>query len=206
MNWHSSQLGKLMTSPKTKGEVLSQGAKTYIRQIAKQHFFGYKVILDNKYINKGKEQEQESINLLNAVRFTNYKKNDTRVESDYLTGECDILTDNLIIDVKTSFNIETWPATSQEAIDSDYEWQGRAYMMLYQRDTFEVVHCLISTWDQFINPYEQKSLHEVDHIDPIKRITVVRYERDLHKEALIKEKLIFASEYYAEYINELNNK
>jgi hypothetical protein len=206
MKWHPSSLGKLMTTPKSKGENLSQGAKTYIRQIAKQDFFGYRVELDNKYINKGKDQEQDSIDLLNSVRFKKYKKNDVRIEDEYLTGECDILSDDRVIDVKTSWNLETWPATSSEAHDNDYEWQGRAYLMLYDREIFELVFCLVTTKDEFINQWEQIDLHRVDHIAPEKRITSVIYERDLEKEELIREKLIFANEYYCQYVNQLNSK
>jgi hypothetical protein len=206
MKWHPSSLGKLMTTPKSKGENLSQGAKTYIRQVAKQDFFGYRVELDNKYINKGKDQEQDSIDLLNAVRFTNYKKNDVRIEDEYMTGECDILIDDRVIDVKTSWNLETWPATSSEAHDNEYEWQGRAYLMLYEREIFELIFCMVTTKDEFLNQWEQIDLHRVDHIAPEKRITSVIYERDLEKEELIREKLIFANEYYAQYINQLNLK
>ena len=206
MKWHPSSLGKLMTTPKSKTENLSQGAKTYIRQVAKQDFFGYRVELDNKYINKGKDQEQDSIDLLNAVRFTNYKKKDVRIEDEYMTGECDILVDDRIIDVKTSWNLETWPATPGEAHDNDYEWQGRAYLMLYEREIFELVFCLVTTKDEFLNQWEQIDLHRVDHIAPEKRITSVIYERDLEKEELIREKLIFANEYYSQYINQLNSK
>ena len=206
MKWHPSSLGKLMTTPKSKGENLSQGAKTYIRQVAKQDYFGYRVELDNKYINKGKDQEQDSIDLLNAVRFSNYKKNDVRLDDEYMTGECDILADDRVIDIKTSWNLETWPATPGEAHDNDYEWQGRAYLMLYEREIFELVFCLVTTKDEFLNQWEQIDLHRVDHIAPEKRITSVIYERDLEKEQLIREKLIFANEYYSQYINQLNSK
>ena len=206
MKWHPSSLGKLMTTPKSKTENLSQGAKTYIRQVAKQNFFQYRVELDNKYINKGKDQEQDSIDLLNAVRFTNYKKNDVRIENEYMTGECDILADDRVIDIKTSWNLETWPATPGEAHDNDYEWQGRAYLMLYDREIFELVFCMVTTKDEFLNQWEQIDLHRVDHIAPEKRITSVIYERDLEKEELIREKLIFANEYYSQYINQLNSK
>ena len=194
MKWHPSSLGKLMTTPKSKTENLSQGAKSYIRQVAKQDFFGYRVELDNKYINKGKDQEQDSIDLLNSVRFTKYHKNIFRLEDEYLTGECDILADDRVIDIKTSWNLETWPATPGEAHDNEYEWQGRAYLMLYEREIFELVFCLVTTKDEFLNQWEQIDLHRVDHIAPEKRITSVIYERDLEKEELIREKLIFANE------------
>jgi hypothetical protein len=206
MKWHPSSLGKIMTTPKLKGETLSQGAKTYIRKIAKEDFFGYNTELDNKFINKGKEQEQDSIDLINLVRFTNYKKNTIRIDNEWLTGECDILLDDKIIDVKTSWSLETWPATSSEAHESDYEWQGRCYMMLYDKPQFELSFCMVTTKDEFLNQWENLSIHRVDHIAPEKRITSVIYERDLEKEEMIRDKCIFASEYYSQYINLLNEK
>ena len=206
MKWHPSSLGKLMTTPKASGDTLSQGAKTYIRKIAKEDFFGYNTELDNKFINKGKDQEQDSIDLINLVRFTNYQKNTIQIDNEWLTGECDILLDDKIIDVKTSWSLETWPATPGEAHDSEYEWQGRAYMMLYDRPTFELSFCMVTTKDEFLNQWENLSIHRVDHIAPEKRITSVIYERDLEKEQMIRDKCIFASEYYSQYINELNEK
>jgi hypothetical protein len=206
MKFHPSSIGKIMTTPKLKGETLSQGAKTYIRKIAKEDFFGYNTELDNKFINKGKDQEQDSIDLINLVRFTNYQKNTNRVDNEWLTGECDILLDDKIIDVKTSWSLETWPATPGEAHDSEYEWQGRAYMMLYDKPQFELSFCMVTTKDEFLNQWENLSIHRVDHIAPEKRITSVIYERDLEKEQMIRDKCIFASEYYSQYINLLNEK
>ena len=101
MKWHPSSIGKIMTNARSKSEVLSETAKSYIKSIAKQDFYGYNIELNNKYIIKGIEQEQDSIDLVNAVRFTDYKKNKVRLETELMTGECDILLDDTIIDIKS---------------------------------------------------------------------------------------------------------
>ena len=210
MKWHPSEIGKIMTNARAKGEVLSETAKSHIRSIAKQNFYGYTVDLNSKYITKGKEQEQDSINLLNAVRFTDYKKNNTRIETDMFTGECDILLDDLIIDIKTSWSLETFPATADEGYESSYEYQGRAYMHIYDRPYFELIYCMVSTDPtgdhNLLSPWDNLSLHRVDHIDPAKRITVLRFERDFEIEQQMIEKLRHASEYYAQYYSQLNLK
>jgi hypothetical protein len=74
MKWHPSSLGKLMTTARSKSELLSETTKTYIRSVAKQDFYGYDLELNNKYILKGINQEDDSINLLNSVNFTQYTK------------------------------------------------------------------------------------------------------------------------------------
>ena len=210
MKWHPSSIGKIMTSARSKSEVLSETAKSYIKSIAKQDFYGYNIELNNKYIIKGIEQEQDSIDLVNAVRFTDYKKNKVRLETQLMTGECDILLDDTIIDIKTSWSLETWPATAEDGDESLYEWQGRAYMYLYDRPSFELIYCMVSTDPKndfgLLNQWDNMSLHRVDHIDAAKRITVIRYERDIELELAMLERLRHASEFYVQYINKLNNK
>lgn len=207
MKFRASQLGKLMTSSRTKGEALSQTAKSYIIQKAKEDFYDYRVELTNKYILKGIHQEQDSIDLLNAVRFESYKKNEKREENEWLTGCCDIITEDLIIDIKSSWSLDTFPATSYELKDlSEYEWQGRAYLWLYDRPRFELCYVMVSTADDILSDFDSYAIHKVDHIDPAKRITSITFERDKELEIQMAEKLIAATEFYKEVINQLENK
>jgi len=206
MIFRCSSLGRIMTSPRTKGEVLSETAKTYIRSLAKEDFYGYTSEIENKYLTKGINQELESIELLNAVRFEDYTKNSERITTDLLTGECDIITDDTIIDIKTSWSLETFPATSDEAHDKDYEWQLRGYMMLYNRPKAELVFCMVTTDPELLNAWDNKTIHEVDHIEPRFRVTSVKYERDEALEGQMLEKLKAAQEYYVWYVNQLNAK
>ena len=206
MKWHPSSLGKLMTASRSKSEVLSETTKTYIRGVAKQDFYGYNVELNNKYINKGIMQENDSIALLNTVNFTNYSKNTERLNNEWLTGEADIVLDDRIIDIKTSWSLETFPATLEEAVNKDYEWQLRAYLFLYDKQYASLVYCMVTTHPSLLNEWENLSLHQVDHIDASKRITTITYERDLELEEEIKVRLHYCTEYYVKYINQLNNK
>jgi len=206
MKWHPSSIGKIMTNTRSKSEILSETAKSYIKSVAKQDFFGYNVDLNNKYVIKGQEQEQDSINLLNAVRMTSYVKNDKRLINDIMTGECDILLDDHIIDIKTSWSLETFPALAGDGMNNDYEWQLRAYMYLYDRPTSELIYCMVTTNDDLLSQWDNLSLHRVDHIDPDKKITVIPFERDQDLESQMIEKLDAASELYVNYVNQLNNK
>lgn len=205
MKWHPSQIGKLMTNGRGKSE-MGATAKSYIRKCAKEAFYGYTTELNNKYINKGRDQELESIELLNSVRFTDYRKNLFTAENDYLIGTADIVLDNHIIDIKSSWSLETFPATSDEGYDADYEWQLRAYLMLYDKPTAELIYCMVTTWDEFLNEWENLQVHRVDHIDPSKRITVLNFDRDQDKENQMIERLNQASDYYEEYLQQLKTK
>ena len=207
MKFNSHKLGKLMTSSRTKGEALSQTAKSYIIQKAKEDFFEYRSEINNKYLTKGLAQEQDSINLLNLVRLEDYKKNEERVENEWLSGCCDIITDTSIIDIKTSWSLDTFPATTYELKDlSDYEWQGRAYMWLYDMPSFELCYVMVTTAPEIMGEYENGALHYVDHIAPEKRITSITFERDKEIEIQMAERLILATEFYNEVLTQLKNK
>jgi hypothetical protein len=206
MRFRASSIGKLMTSAKSKTEVLSVTAKSYIKQLAKEQYFGYRSEINSKYIDKGQQQEHDSIDLVNTVRMENYSKHIGRVSNEYLTGECDILADDRIIDVKTSWSLDTWPELPEQGANSDYEWQMRAYMMLYDKPQAEVIYCMVTTDPDLLSAYDNHALHQVDHIPADKRITVLEYERDILVEAEIMERLKICSEYYDNYMQLLNNK
>ena len=206
MKWRPSSLGKLMTQPKAKSEVLSETAKSYIKTKAKEDYFGYSTHLQTKPMLKGTDWEEESIALVNQVKGTFYVKNKERFEIEFLTGEPDIILDNSIIDIKTSWSLDTWPATPEEGINAQYEWQIRGYLWLLDKPVGYLIYCMIDTDDVLLGDWDNKFIHKVSHIDPAKRITVLEYQRNNINEDMMVEKLTAATEFYNNYINQLNNK
>ena len=206
MKWRPSSLGKLMTQPKAKSEVLSETAKSYIKTKAKEDYFGYSTHLQTKPMLKGTDWEEESIALVNQVRGTFYVKNKERFENEFLTGEPDIILDNSIIDIKTSWSLDTWPATPEEGVNTQYEWQIRGYLWLLEKSQGQLIYCMIDTDDVLLGDWDNRFIHKVSHIDPTKRITVLEYQRNTINEDMMVEKLTAATEYYNNYIEQLNNK
>jgi hypothetical protein len=196
-----------MTSPRTKGEVLSETAKSEMIKIAKEDYYGYSSQMTNKYVEKGIEVEDISIELLNTIKFADYKKNTERLTNDFLTGEADINDEknDEIIDIKSSWSLETFPALPSDINIKDYEMQLRGYMMLYNRSKASVCYCMVTT-PQGLIMYENKLLHEVDHINPFKRVTMLTIERDLEIEKQIEERCKLAIEFYYDYVRKLSNK
>jgi hypothetical protein len=186
-------------------QTLSTGAKTFLKSLAKEYLFGYHAVITTKYMEKGLAVEQESIDLYNSVFFTNHKKNTERRENEYLTGECDIFTGKRIKDIKSAWSLDTFPAFSEDAHDSLYEWQGRAYMHLWDCEEFELAYCLVSTPEELIR-YEQRDLHIVDHIAPELRVTSLVYKRDLALEKKIETKCKAAQKYLAELVARFNEE
>lgn len=193
----ASGLFNLMTDPRNKGEVLSEGAKTYLDKCAKELFYDYTTEAGSKETAKGLEVEDQAIELFNSVFFTDHKKNTERRETDYLTGECDIFTGSEIIDIKSSWSIATFPATVRAGDKKEYEWQARAYMHLWDVPRATIAYCLVDTPDHLVG-YEDENLHIVSHISPELRITRVRYERDDALEKKLIERCKLAQDYLRE--------
>jgi hypothetical protein len=149
-------------------------------------------------MDKGIIVEDAAIALYNRVFFTDYKKNEERKTNDWITGECDIYTGKKIIDIKSSWSLATFPVLSEDGIDKQYEWQGRAYMMLWNCDYFENAYCMVSTPEELLR-YDQEELHYVDNIDESLRVTITPYERDLK----LEEQIIIKCEAAQNYFNEV---
>jgi len=198
-------LADLMTDPKTKGEVLSKGAITAIRKIAREIIFGVRGRVESKFIQKGLLCENDSIALYNQVFLSNFVKNEERRENEWLTGEPDIIDANFGIDIKTSWSVDTFPIVSEEGEDKTYEWQCRGYMMLFDKPTWRVAYCLVDTPDNLIG-YEDPSIHKVSHIPAHMRITEVLYERDSTLEDKIKERVSVAQKYLEDLLIQLTDK
>lgn len=191
-------LGKIMTEPKDKKEILSVGAKTYLNQLAKESVYEYRPLIKSKYLDKGIICEDEAIRLYNEVHFTDLVKNTERRNNGLISGECDLyIPKKRGIDIKCSWSLDTFPVLTEDCHDKDYEWQCRGYMMLFDVPVWDVAYCLVSTPDELIWEGEE-DLHYVDHIDPQMRITCIRYERDFKLEEKIIEKTTAAIAYIAE--------
>jgi hypothetical protein len=155
-----------MTNPRKKSETLSATCKTYIKELVKEDLFGYKSTIDSKYLTKGIDMEDTSIDLYNEVHGTLYLKNTERLENEFITGECDINAEDKIIDIKSSWSLETFPAAPEDVNNKDYEWQLRGYMMLYDKPKAELAYCMVNTPDYLLKEWDNWNIHKVDKFDP----------------------------------------
>lgn len=183
-----SSVGNIMASGKNKDE-LSVGAKTFVKSIFKKVHLGYEEELFGKEIEKGKTQENDGIKLLNIFLGTDYQKNEITMNNTYLKGTADIVDVNSIRDIKLPWSKKTHPLFAEDVSNSLYEWQLRAYMMLYDKDEAYLDYCLVSTSVGLIPPYESRQLHNVEDLDLKYRITSVKFERDYFKEMALIEKI-----------------
>lgn len=133
-------------------EPLSKTAKSYLKKYYAYLKYGkWSASLDkgNKYTNKGKLGEPKSIELISMLDNWQYYKNQERFDDDFLTGEPDIIhfaPDGVyIIDVKTSWDIETFMDVLGSDLSPLYWWQMQGYFALTDAQKGEVSYCLVDT-------------------------------------------------------------
>lgn len=171
---------------------LSEGAKTYLKGLARQELFGYRTIVDTKVLRKGIMVEDETIDLYNRVFFKRYAKNTERRTNDWLTGECDIYDLGVCtLDAKSVWSLDTFPLLAEDAHDPAYEWQGVAYGILWPDAKEHIVFFgAVDTPEELIAYLsdDEKAAHRVSHIDPAQRVTRIVYPKDPEKERRLEVK------------------
>ena len=145
----SSALGYLMSEPQSKADreagLLSKTAQKYLLEIYISEKYGRVKDVQTKQMRKGIEVENESINLLSRFLGLDLVKNELRFNNDYVTGMPDIITDDCIIDIKSSYDIWTFLNNLPDKLDSLYYWQMMCYMWLTNKSKAKVAYCLSNT-------------------------------------------------------------
>lgn len=190
--FRASGVGRMMTTPEK--DVLPAGALTYIEEIASQIILDWKPKLDMRVIQKGIECEDDSIQLLNEHRGTNYVKNSERITTGFLTGEWDVYCEKIdtVIDIKSAYSKKTFPLFIKQSDYKLYEWQLTAYMHLKNCDFAELAYVLVDTPTELIAHNDDLSWHRVSNIPAEFRITTMKMERCLEREQQLLRRLELA--------------
>ena len=205
-----SSLHKLIGDGRSKAAVISDTAKSAIRDIVKEDLYGFRSFTGNQYTQKGNLLEDLAIEMSGKMRLRNYQKHVGRVENELITGECDVLDlkNKLIIDTKCTWDIGTHPFFADEAMEkvkkAGYDVQMQAYMWLYGCDVANIDFWLFPCPPELLNGWDDidQLVHLVEKIDIRERKTTVVIERDEAIIQKIKDKVPHCQEYYAKLFAE----
>lgn len=196
-----SSIADIMTEPRTKSAEWSDTAKSAMLEIVRESLFGVRKSLDDmRYIQKGKQCEDDGIELYNNVFLYNLEKvpSTGRRNNGIITGEPDLVASSSQkgVDIKVAWSLLTFPLTAEQADKKGYEWQARGYMCLFDLPVWEIAYCAIDTPEELLKPWDEPEAHRIDSSIPLHhRITIARYERDLDKEKSMLEKCAKANEW-----------
>ena len=216
MKIRASQIGKIMTSPKTKGELLSKTAKTYIHELILREKYGINKEFSSRYTDKGNQVEDIAIAMANEVLDVGFiYKNDENFQNDWITGTPDVITDEILLDVKCSWDATTFPFFETEIPTKDYFYQLQGYMWLTGKTESLLIYCLVDTPLEIVEDEIRRAhwkFHKLDedlelrqeieckhifaNIPMNKRIKIFEVKRDEKVIEQIKEKIEVARVYY----------
>lgn len=216
MKIRCSSLGKIMATPRSKGELLSQTAKSYIHELVLQEKYGVSKEFSSRYTDKGNAVEEESINLVNEVLDVKFiYKNDEYFENDWIKGTPDVNTEDVLLDVKSSWDATTFPFFDTEIPNKDYFYQLQGYMWLTGKQQSMLCYCLVNTPPEMVEDEIRRAhwkLHKIDedyelrneilakhvfnHIPKNRRVKVFYVQKDEAVIETIKEKVELCREYY----------
>ena len=213
-----SSLGAIMTNSRSKTVALSQTAKSHILERFNEIEFGISRYWTNQYVKKGIDAEADSLLLASKVNDWGFvSKNEERLRNDYITGIPDALPDDFVVEIKSSWQLHTFPMMEETNKSKDYEWQCQGYMWLTDRSKSYLSYCLVDTPEQIVqdelwkmarkNGYieipeqvekEMRDNHSFNHIPEHMRCKTYEIPRDDEKIEAIKERIQLCREYYDE--------
>jgi len=169
---HPSQLGKIMTEARSKSDLWSETAKGHLLECWVTKTYGRYKDVTNKYLEKGTLAEEDSIDLYSLVKKQYFEKNKETISNEYFIGTPDlylgksILEAEVIIDLKTSWDIFTFYANMHKPLNKDYWWQLQAYIDMTGAKTARLVYCLVNTPVHLVEDEKKKLMWRMGVIDP----------------------------------------
>jgi len=166
--FHPSSLGLIMTDSKLKGEPLGETAKAHLMECYVSRKYGRRKDVTNAYIEKGLMAEEDSMDLYTLVKDQLFVKNKETIENSYFIGTPDIIVgeSEIVIDLKTSWDIFTFFSVMHKPMNKNYYWQLQAYMDLTGAQKAKLVYCLVNTPFKLIEDQKKKLMWTMGVIDP----------------------------------------
>lgn len=147
--FHCSSLGDIMTDPRS-GTGLGETCKKHLLECWIDETYGRKQDIENRYTKKGLMVEEKGITLLSLLKRQFFVKNQETFSNDFITGTPDIVTGDMVRDIKSSWDIYTFYMVLYKPVNKAYEYQLRGYMDLTGRDLSSIDYVLINTPDPLI--------------------------------------------------------
>ena len=164
--FRASSVANLMTDPKLKADkeagLLSEGAKIHAIDVWTSAKYDRREEVYSKYFEKGNQVEETSITLLSLAKRKFFRKNEVRLENEWIMGTPDLfIGDEIvrateIIDIKSSWDIFTFNRNKAKGVNSTYYWQMQAYMWLTGASKATLSFCLVNATPDLITDEKYK--------------------------------------------------
>lgn len=161
-----SSLSCLFTEPQSKADKeagkLSKTAQSHLIEVYANAIWGVDKELMTKEMEKGIYSEEDGITLLSRVDKQMYVKNTDRFENEWISGHPDIITDEMVIDLKLSWSPFSFLPKLIEDVDKCYYYQVIGYMWLTGLNKARISYGLVSTPEHLIEAEKWKLLRQMN--------------------------------------------
>jgi hypothetical protein len=217
----ASASGKMLTA---KGVLAkNETSRGYVKEWLISEITGKRKTIDSKYLRRGVEVEDLSIKRIGKTLGLELTKNELYFENDFFTGTPDLITEDTVIDAKSSWNCFTFPYFMEEP-PIDYVAQLQVYMNLTGKRKAILAYCLENGTQEQINQLAWQKAKEVgadeptiehwdeaesdlnyDHLPDYLRIKMFYIDYDESMIDNLKEVVLFARKYInEELLTQLN--
>jgi YqaJ-like viral recombinase domain. len=169
---------------------LTEGNKTYLREIYIKETTGRVKSIENKYFEKGIENEEDGITLYSLFTGKFFRKNKIRYNDDYISGEPDLIQSQEIDDIKCSWDIHTHFAKFEAPLDNMYYWQGQCYMRLLNKPISKFIYALTNTPPKLIEDEKRRLLYKLPTADDYEQACAELEKSMVYDDLDIKRRII----------------
>ena len=193
----ASASGKLMTKPRSKSEVLSKTTKSYLQEWTKEQIYGVRKNIQSKYLTKGNEVEDAAIDYASEnLGWLFAIKNEEYFEDEYFCGTPDVILEDTIVDIKSSWDCFSFPLFFNVIPNKDYYYQLQTYMHLTGKRKAQLCYVLMNTPEDL----EYGDTNDYSQIDSNYRIKTFDIDYDEEVIADMQEKVNQARDYIKQII------
>lgn len=160
----ASQMGLLLKNDRS-GKAMGETAKSYVKEWYISELTGKKKEIKSKYLERGKDLEENAIQRISKYYNEPLKKNEVFLENEFFTGTFDCSTSDRVIDAKVPLDCFTFPFFETE-LNPDYYAQMQIYMELTGLKKASVCYCLENGSDEQIERLSWQIAKELGKDEP----------------------------------------
>ncbi len=146
-----SQIGQIMTNPRSKTDLLSKTTMSYVDTWLKEQLYDRKEFIETKAMRKGILCEDRAIEYAaEQLGWELAVKNKKEFQDEHMTGTPDVILSDRIPDIKCPWSCFTFPLYDSEP-EKNYWWQLQGYMNLTGKEKAELVYVLMDLPDDMLD-------------------------------------------------------
>lgn len=153
-NWvcRASALGKIIS----KSGKMTDGVKTFLNEVFIGEIYGVRKEAYGKALEKGIACEEDGFKLMNDALYPDkfIAKIKEPAQNEWIKGTADTIVDGIVYDIKNAYDLFTF---GKAELSWEYEWQLKAYMMLYGCEASRLFYC-INDMPEYMVAEEQRKM------------------------------------------------